>query len=368
MLREGETVAELRDEAHGAAWWLFWFPDLTLDLRPGSRAGLRAAMEHHARFMFEDSHRRVERPSGTPLQAPRTADRSWTPMVELDDLALAAGAGLRVLHRMHYEPGHETLLGHILVPTNWGLFEARVVTPTRGATGLRESVLHLQRPIDAPRLSQPEMDDPAHDLHFPDHPLSRARAALARFVAEAQVRVAGPSFAWTDGEVALERLGCALVTPPRFVLDRVPPDETHASFKRVSFCGTDGVERFRVEQAAVLRDPAALRQMATTRMRVGHAEAGVEDITVAATDERGPGDRAEVQIIVEGRGDQGQLRSASRWFRDEKGHVWSVSLFGTAAVPAESLVGELRAAAASWRSLAPEPSNKPSWWARLRGR
>lgn len=141
--------------------------------------------------MFAQLEANGDEPSG---RRPRTDDATWSPMIEFERFDVAGGVALTVLHRMSYQPGHEVVMGHTLVPVRRGLFEARWLF-TAGLTGYRETMLHAQQDRgtdeEPSRLSQQAMDDSAHDASFPEHPLTLARAARS-WHAHGRLRVTEP--------------------------------------------------------------------------------------------------------------------------------------------------------------------------------
>jgi hypothetical protein len=71
--------------------------------------------------------------------------------------------------------------------------------------------------------------------------------------------------------------------------------------------------------------------------------------------------RPQALVIVEGTGNTGSLRNAMIFFHDEHGQAWSLSRFGTAAVPRDALVADLSEAAQSFR-LVRSPKQQKPWW------
>ena len=344
--------AELVGGEPAEKWWLFHWPGRRFDLSTEHWDDLRAHAEHHARAMFEVAFAGQDHPQDAK---PRTADPSWSPLVDFERIELDGAAALQSVHRMVYDAGRDVMLGHLLVPLSSGLFEARVLTVDT-MTGVRESALmlvfadqegkgleELHGSIDPRRF-----DDPEHDAKFPDHCLSRARASL-RWMREASRVQAG----WTPvpaGEVELPEVGCALVPPPRFVLET--QDDGRASFERVSFCGTDGVDQLFVAHDAKARIPDADAEgWAERHARQTHVDADVKNVQVATSSHTLPDGRVDVLAIVEGDGRQGPLRNAMWWIRAGEGGAHCLSLIGSAAVPATVLAESLAAVAASWRAI-----------------
>jgi hypothetical protein len=65
-------------------------------------------------------------------------------------------------------------------------------------------------------------------------------------------------------------------------------------------------------------------------------------------------DRPEAVIVTEGDPDQvgcGRARAVWRWFIDDAGYVWSISMATTVAVPVDELSRDAATALQSWRRL-----------------
>jgi hypothetical protein len=329
---EREDFAELQDEATGVVHHLFFFPDLHMVFR----ADLEAALQRHARHMFIEAF--LANGGEGP---PRTDDASWSPLVEVEHLNVGGAPAMRTVHRMLYERGREMVMGHLLVPLRDGLFEIRVIALDQ-TTGFRESLILVQRQV-AGFLPQKEYDDPAWDATFPQHSLSRVRAALRGAREQWQLQVTRARDPMPDGEITLARLGCGLVPPPGFVL--MPSSgPLREQLQRTSFCGTDGLESFLIERLESRIPLAKLRRAAEETTRKYHDD--VEQLELHV-DERG----SRVLVIAEGHGHRGRLRNALLWFLDGQSRPWSLALISTAAVPRDVLTEELERSARSFRLL-----------------
>jgi len=367
---EREDALKLTEVERGASWFFYVFPGLHLDLAEEHRDGLRRGLEWPARGMFEALSHAQERGGE---ERPRTVDPSWSPMVDVEHLLLDGSPALRTVHRMAYEPGREVIMGHLLVPLRQGLFEARVICGD-SFTGLRETVLLEARMADRPaegepaappaglrHLRQADYDDPEHDSAFPEHALSRTRAALRWLTGEADLRVLECPETRTETDVELPDLGCVLRAPPRFVHEPSERAGSPALFHRVSFCGTDGVQHLVVTRDDAPLRPGRLRDEAVARARRLHEADGVRDIVVRTEEMDDAGGRPQVLTIVEGNGHLGRLRNAMCWLLDEGGRPWSLCLTATAVVPPEVLAAEVSEAARSLRITSPPPPRRP-WW------
>lgn len=343
-------------------WWLFHWPGRRMDLSVEHFEHLRAHAEHYARDMFEVAFAQYENAEGAQ---PRTAS-GWSPLVDFERTELHGTAALRSVHRMIQRPGREIMLGHLLVPLASGLFEARVVTADT-MTGIRETVLmELFSDQDgesmatlADRIDPRRFDDPQHDEKFPEHCLSRARASLRWMEGITSVRDGWRPAA--QREVELPESACALVPAPRFVL--TDQEGTRATFERVSFCGTDGIDQLVVEYEPELPIPETdIEGWAERTARHIHLDADVKNVQVATSSQTLRDARTDVLAIVEGDGHKGALRNAMWWIRGDKGAGHCLSLVGSAAVPASVLAEELATVAATWRPMEPPKKRRFKLW------
>jgi hypothetical protein len=363
--RDAPDHVHFVEDATRAIWYLMWFPGVVLDLGASHRGDLARALEHHARAMFDSVVDAQVADGDAGGHPPRTADPSWSPIVDVEHVIVDGAPALRTVHRMSYQPGSEIVMAHLLIPLRDGLFEARVVC-CDAMTGVRESVLLIAQGRGAPvLLPQRELDDPRHDAGFPDHALSRARAAIRWLRDDSGLRVTAPASPLAGGEAVLAGLGCALTPPPRFVHASTDDEVRDASFRRCSFCGTDGIETLLVRDASTdlgQLPASSLRDRATAFTRALHDRSGVERIRVDSTTLDSIEGGLHVLVTVQGDGHQGRIRNLFRWFRDEGGRPWFVAMIGDAAVPLDVRAAELDAAVRSWRLTRPAPPPPRAWW------
>ncbi len=339
MTAHGDGSAAFVDRERGVGWWLYFFRDLHLDVDPAHDEQLSRDISRHARLLFDTL---FAQSTDQKRPEPRTADASWTPVIEIEREELAGGTALCVLHRMQYEPGRESIMGHTLVPLEQGLFEARWFCREAAATGYREVAAVLKSGTGG-LLPQQAYDDPALDEPFPHHPLSRARAAKL-WHEEAGVRVSAPAPAVPAGEVMLAT-GCAITAPPRFRLQR-----SLDLLSRVSFSGTDGVDRLIVTRAKEPLRGRELGMLAADQSRGLYERSGLANVTCEV--QRSEGDA--VLVVTEGDpsvAGVGRARAVARWFVDDDGGVWSICLATTVAVPVGELRDDVAAVARSWRRV-----------------
>jgi hypothetical protein len=347
--------------------WILHFTDVWLDVSAASWPTLERDVARQTRALFEQVFQ-SPRPDGRPRpERPRTADPTWSPLVELARVPVDGGEALHVLHRMAYEPGHEVVMGHLLVPAASGLVEIRWVARAQ-MTGYRESAITIkadfasglpepgQRKIPA----QAVFDDPALDEAFPMHPLSVARAARRWCQENVRVRVVAPAPQDRRQELRLEGLGCALVPPPRFVKPAPaspgPNGVPWVGMNRASFAGSDGVDWLFVEAFAGAKGLSRLRARKTAGdvealARQVYASAGVSDIRTAVAP-AGDGAPGGARVIVDGEGHAGPLRMAARGTELADRTLALLYLTTTASMPAADLLAEVDAAARTLRPLA----------------
>jgi hypothetical protein len=356
-IEDEDATSAAFDAPPGQGWWLFFFPDLHLDLDAAHDNVLERDIKRHTRALFETMSAQLAASGDAPSDLlPRTKDTSWSPLIDLERFDVEGGTALTVLHRMTYQPGHEVVMGHTLVPVRRGLFEARWMFQA-SLTGYRETMLHAQRNRRADDelspLSQQAMDDPAHDTSFPKHPLTLARAARGW---HGKVRVTEPPPRAQSGSRTIDVLGCTVTPPPRFVFSSVSsdPGQTTAIFTRVSFAVTDGIEYLFVTRThGRIRGLAVgtrLVRSARTTTTAWFAQAGYTNIECDARVMEG--ETPSVTITLEGRPrspGQARGRMVARAVRDAAGYVWWIALATTVAVPFAELAGEVDAVVRSWQ-------------------
>ncbi|MCO5165973.1 MAG: hypothetical protein M9894_06350 [Planctomycetes bacterium] len=350
LAEEGERSALLVDRARGVGWNLGVY-DVALCLRPEDDALLAADVERHARALFERCFQSAQE-SPLALVAPRTQDPAWSPVVELERVEVGAAPALRVVHRLWYQPGRETVMGHLLVPLASGLADLRVIA-TDHSTGMRESTLFaralMARGGASPdqlmaELGQAHYDDPAHDALFPDHALSRARAALAWLVAEGGVDVRAPAAAEPARTCALA--GSFAFEPPARHLPVAAGDGPDAvRCTRATFSGTDGLEVLAVQR--LMPHSGSLVAVARAIMAARATEDGSTVVELPPRDGR-PRVRASCRDA-----DGDEQHTAAELFVDAAGWCVLVALDAPTCVPLEELFTRVEAVSRSYRVLAP---------------
>jgi hypothetical protein len=344
---------QLADTSRQLTWKLFFFPSLHLEI--AEDPALREAFSLHARKIFEDMFRISHPNDGAE---PRTKDPNWTPLIDVNRAVVDGGQALVTVHRMAYEPRSEVVMGHFLIPLRDGLFEARVLGSGQlPATGTRETILMFQYASgNAPApLPQATYDDPQHDQQFPTHPLSQVRTELATFPSDWALKILAPPQQRDAGSIHLSAQ-CRITPPSRYFLSE--SDETTATFKRVSFCGTDGIDVFFLARGAEASS-APLMNQARKLARALHAQDGVREVRLDESPCEAIDGRPQVQVIVHGVGRR-PIRNVMRFFVDENGSLWSLNSICGLAVPVRIQAAELEQVAHSFQVV-----ERPTLWTRL---
>jgi hypothetical protein len=372
QLRAGQIVHDLPDQAvirdaERKVGWLLSAKPFRLDLRPELDAILRADVERHARGLFDRS---FVPPEDGALQ-PRTSDPSWSPVVEVEPLTLPTGRALRMVHRLTYQPGHETVVGRLLVPVERGTLCISSVAKAE-LTGYRETALMMRASADGGEvdfLPQAAYDAPEHDAQFPDHGLSRVRAALAWLLTAdgAGLEVTAPMAPLPPGVVELREASCAVLPPARFVrlpAGTLPMSPSLAAFSRVVL-GQD--EEPRLLDVWDLREtlPRTDRVQALValarRTAEGWASEGARDLTVEVAPLPERNQRSELSCTVTFKVANSKIHSCQHWIADIDGRVFRIAEGGESWLPREELQANVAAVAASWRRLE-APASKRRWW------
>jgi hypothetical protein len=108
--------------------------------------------------------------------------------------------------------------------------------------------------------------------------------------------------------LAVGALGCAFTPPPRFVFVGPSPDGdigTWYEFHRLSFSGTDGIDRLLVietKERLKVDDPDGLSKRAVALSRKIHIEADVPDVECRADSVAEINGRPNICVIAEGQG------------------------------------------------------------------
>lgn len=364
VLREsGPTWAQLGDEENVVLWQCSFSP-FPMGLAADHDDRTRADLERAARRLFETvwAQRRQEQGPAPGREEPRTADGSWSPIVELERVEIQGAPALRVLHRIAYEPEYEQLSARVLIPVRDGTVEIVAYTVDT-FTGARESTLMAARSDGAGEMpahpGQAFFDDPAHDASFPQHALSRARRAQTWLLRESGMRVTRPAPPASSGLAPLRSAQCAIVPPPRY--REIPAgvlqmSDTMVNFSRIDLDAEDP-ELFEVwhmaEATVPAGDSASLRELAVQTCEQW-TEEGAEDVRVDARETPAPESTAEVECVVHFRVEDRQVIAVQRWISDASGRVWRLGISGDAsAIPLDETRRTLAEARESFRPMSP---------------
>ncbi|NMO21980.1 hypothetical protein HPC49_46560 [Pyxidicoccus fallax] len=382
---EAEVYAGLERTADDTTWHLAFTP-FRLGLRPEDDAVLRDDFERQVRFLFQRQYDML--PSvmgGTPRLPPRTSDPSWSPLIALERIQVGGAPCLRVLYRLAYEHGLEIVEGLLLIPLASGLFQFKVSHGER-FTGYRETALlsdFMRKEPGVPpdelmkRHGQRAYDSPEWDARFPEHSLSRVRAALTWLTTPEQsgLAVLAPMPPPPRGEVELPGVGCAITPPPRYT--PVPSEDVGLSSSIAMFVRLLASDNRTLD---VWRSPDTLppgpgRAEALVNLARRNAQEwvqeGATDITMDThvlpeLDGR-PHVANHLRFLARGR----PVTNATRWLADADGAVFRVAVGGPPYLPIEELAQEADAVIRSWRRLPdasprasapPAPAAKKPWW------
>lgn len=339
--------------------------DLGLDVRPVHAELWRRDVERHARALFDHCFTTI--PRDQRPEAPRTADAEWSPVISSGRARVGAVDALTILHRLTYEPGHETVMGHVLVPLAGRTLELRVIQ-TAQQTGEREAVLLARAMQAAPgadpvaqmqRLGQRHYDDPAHDAGFPGHPVTQVRAVLAEMVGgRISVVQEPPQF---DGPCELDDLGVSLVPPPGHARAVTPPGSPLARFTRPSFSCTDGVRTLTVLRLPELRieqKAEVLRAVADQLVRETAPQGATDvQVRVEVVPHASPRTLAHLEYTTDR-----PYHTLSLWLTLADGSVLSVASNCETCVSADELRSDAAGVVDSLQELAPPPPSPRPWW------
>lgn len=200
-----DSLLVVRDDS-GLTWRAQLSPT-EFAIAPGEEAALAEDLYLSSRAVFE--MRWASKPRAASAQ-PRTVAGDWSPVVEAKLGTIGEGRIARVMRRVAYEQGDEIVAGHLFVPVEKGTVEIRI-SARSGETGTREQAVATKY---GGKQAQVVYDARELDPSFPEHPLTRVRAALDCTVETLEI-VALP--APRTAEVALPEPGAAVTPPTRFV-------------------------------------------------------------------------------------------------------------------------------------------------------
>jgi hypothetical protein len=377
VVHDHDDEACFQDVEHAVLWRVVRSPWRT-DLGPESLQLLRFDVERHARGMFEAVFEPTEKAS-----KPKTSDAEWSPLVEAQT-QLRGGRLLRVVHRTRHQPDGEVVEGRVIVPTAEGTVSISAVASAdeAGERELRVLARHrAEKGSVRPQGRGPQAiaDDAQWDKEYPDHPLSRVRAALDWLVSPAggALEVVTPDTdAWVE-HVTLEEASSIISAPARFLRvprGRLPVPPTMAVLSRVVLAADERPRTvcvWRVEDVSVKTDHAArLREIVsqeTVRCGAGDGAKVVESriMSTSAT-----ATRAEIIEYVRFEGAGGAGHAMQCWFTDTDGAVFRIAAGGPRYAPSNDLWEDMAQVTRSWRRIPdsmPRADEAPTsktrrWW------
>ena len=159
---------------------------------------------------------------------------------------------------------------------------------------------------------------------FPAHPLTLARSELDRLVEHGSIEIMSPPHTDDLFECEVREADFAIEAPPRFLrLHDDIPSTKRASWSKVSFSGTDGIEILTVSRTGTrLSEPngRSLSRIAEAITKSSVPE-GATSVQVSARALKSKPGRAEAETSrahVEG---NNHLQALFRWFDEEKKEV-----------------------------------------------
>ncbi len=375
-LRESDSEACVQDVANAVLWTCERSPWRT-DLGPETLQLLRFDVQRHARGLFEA----VFEPHAGQAK-PKTSDPDWSPLIEAQT-QMFGGRVLRLVHRTRYEPDNEVVEARVVIPTSSGTVTISAVA-SADETGERErAAAAKQRATSGSahppgRSLQSVADDVAWDDEFPEHPLSRVRAALSWLTdpkAGGLEVLAPETQGWTE-TVVLEEASSIISAPTRFLrvpLGAIPRPHGMGVLSRVVFGGDERprtVEVWRVDAGRVARDFGARLQQVADERTLSWAAGGVSEIETKTMSANATDMRAELIRYVRYKDGSGSAHAMQCWFTDADGTIFRVEAAGPRYAPANDLWEDMAQVTRSWKRIAEAtPSNdaapvseKKRWW------
>ncbi len=342
IAEHSETHLALRDDS-GLTWRITVHP-VEFAIASGEEAALAEDLHLAAREIFE---RRWAAKPRAPTAQPRTSNADWSPIIDAKLGALGDGRIARCVHRLAYEQGDEAIAGHLFVPVKQGTVEIRVSARSTD-TGAREHAIATKY---GGKQAQAVYDNAELDPYFPDHPLSRVRAALDTTVSALDV-VALPGR--TPGaEVPLAEPGAAITPPVRFVPS---PAITGSARGEIVRLGLDGWQRsihvWRVGRHKLKgKDLHAALVEHADKDAADWAKSGASSIAShsAAIDDYGV--CLQIQQYVTFVRDPFVRHAVQRWWIAGDGTLWRVGTDAPANVDRQALLDELVAVQDSFRRI-----------------
>jgi len=300
---------------------------------------------------------------------PRTSDPNWSPVVSLAHTNVMRSASLDVIHRLTYARGDELVVGQIIIPLEAGTLYVSAWSRA-GTTGIREALLTERviaetatSDLDEEAIfrlgpSQDEIDDPALDEDFLEHPLSLVRNALKWFHESGLViEVSRPFIKLVDPHAVLPNVGCEITPPHRFVSwPTISADlsSTLAFFTRSTLPMVEPqlFDVWRIPDLLIGEKGSQenLRRVAFEATQ-GWTKEGATDIDMETWPLPQREGRIGVGSYTRFSTVNGPTQSAAHWIADNDGTVFRITAGGPMYLKKEELVQRINQAADTWRRL-----------------
>ena len=313
-------------------------------IAPGEEGALGEDLHQSSRDMFELRWRSKPRAAGAQ---PRTASGEWSPVIDAKLGSIGEGRIARCVRRLAYEQGDEAVVGHLYVPVDKGTIEIRI-SARSGETGTREAAIAAKY---GGKQAQATYDSAELDPYFPEHPLSRVRAALDATVASLEI-VTLPQRK-PGSEVPLAEPGAAITPPIRFVPS---PSITGSSRGEIVRLGVDGWRRtihvWRVGRHKLKGSNmhAALVEHAD-KDAAGWDKAGASQVASHSAPIDDYGVCVQIQQYVSFERDGLVRHAVQRWWLAGDGTMWRIGSEASALVDRQLMLDELGAVQDSFRRI-----------------
>lgn len=387
-----DSFASFRDEEHRVDWYLEFSP-LIVDLSIGHEDVLRedlridtvAAFESFFELGLQSSTAgqavgRTESAQAAAeniLSAPRTKkDPTWSPLVSVERVSFGGVPALEVIHRLTYTAGDERIIGRIIIPLEQGTLYFSALRRAN-MTGVRESIILLGKmpfPNESdylrhPLVVQAEIDDPALDEKFPDHPLSVIRQGLRwALTTPLDVTVTAPLPLERDDIVELPNSSCTIRLPPRFrfcpkLAAEMDPSLTPFTRATVPQTGSYTFDVWRLPSVTIKGSHAGqhLRRLAEEHLRAWNRERE-PDVETESVELPLLNDRPIVSTFVRFCVDGNMNHAVTNWFTDYDGMVFRVCAAGPLSRPREDLRKAVNESTLAWKRLPGDLKRRSNWW------
>jgi hypothetical protein len=337
-----DSQLTVRDDA-GLTWRVQLSP-IEFAIASGEEGALGEYLHQSSRDMFELRWRSKTRAASAQ---PPTISGEWTPVIDAKLGTIGEGRIARCVRRLAYEQGDETVVGHLFVPVEKGTIEIRI-SARSGETGTREAAVANKY---GGKQAQSVYDGAELDPYFPEHPLSRVRAALDATVASLEIVSLPQRTAGT--EVTLAEAGAAITPPIRFVSS---PSIAGSSRGEIVRLGVDGW-RHTIHVWRIGRPK--LKHKDVHVALVEHADKDAADWTKAGasqvTSHSAPIDDygvcVQIQQYVTFERDGLVRHAVQRWWLAGDGTMWRIGSEASALVDRHLLLDEVSAVQDSFRRV-----------------